>query len=232
MLSFVFVPRCLSCKEVLTEHDGILCHMCRIRYDMLCHRKCRACGNDICSCDCTKEGIAAHGVWRLSKLCAYLPREKNSPIKAMLYNLKSKNNADVHDFFADEMAHLIRRKCPQYSQYTLCYVPRSTAAYKKYGYDHMQQLSYKVADKLGISCEAVFAREKISRVQKQLSREDRFENVQKSIKLSHKATDPSDRRYILLDDVCVTGASLGRCATLLINKNAREVRCFVIATRP
>ena len=102
---------------------------------------------------------------------------------------------------------------------------------RKNGYDHMELLSHLVAKKLGIGCEELFYRSKIAREQKQLSTSARFENAQKSIMLKDKA-DVADRRFILLDDVCVTGASLGRCATLLIGDDAREVRSFVIALRP
>ena len=231
LFSLLFPPKCLGCGELLSESGGILCAHCRVRYELLYHRKCRSCGNDLCSCDCTKEGVESYGVWRLGKLCAYLPNEKNSPFKSMLYHLKTKNNTDVREHFATQLADMIRRRCDGYERFTLGYVPRGVASYKKYGYDHMRELSVLVADKLGIGCEDLFCREKSARVQKELGRAARFYNAEQSIKLSHD-TDASGRRFILLDDVCVTGASLGRCTSLLINENAREVRCFVIAVRP
>ncbi len=233
----VFVPKCSSCAGILKEGERVLCRVCRVKYDLLCHRKCRACGNDICSCDCTKEHIAANGVWRLSKLCAYLPNEQNSPFKAMLYNFKHKHRADVCDFFAFNIAEMIKKKHPEYKNgYTICFVPRSRASYKKYGYDHMQKLSSKVSRLLGIPCESMFYRTKSAKVQKELGRVQRFENTQKSIDLLPKYKNDSmslkERRFILLDDVCVTGASLGRCASLLISFGACEVRSFVIGVRP
>ena len=118
-----------------------------------------------------------------------------------------------------------------HENYTICYVPRSIASYKKYGYDHMHELSRLVSKKLGVEFETLYYREKNARVQKELGRAARFYNAEQSIMLDENAL-VSDRRFILLDDVCVTGASLGRCTTLLINENAREVRCFVIAVRP
>ena len=231
LLCFLFPPKCLGCGEILPESGGILCVHCRVRYELLYHRKCRSCGNDLCVCDCTKEGIEAYGVWRLGKLCAYLPKEKNSPFKGMLYAFKTKNNSDVREHFASQMADMIRRRCAGYEQFTVTYVPRGVASYKKHGYDHMRELAVLVADKLGIGCEELYYREKSARVQKELGRTARFANAEKSIKLREGVT-VTDRRFILLDDVCVTGASLGRCAELLMNENAREVRCFVIAVRP
>ncbi len=232
LLSLVFVPRCLECAEPLESSGEILCSVCKTRYELLCHRKCRYCGHDICTCDCTKDEMTEYGVWRLSKLCAYIPSEKHSPFKAMLYNLKSKNNSDVREFFASELADMIKRKCPDYSEYTLCFVPRSFASYKKYGYDHMRQTCTLVSEKLGIGCEVLFEREKDSKVQKQLDRKSRFKNAEKSITRKTNSRSVRDGRFILIDDVCVSGASLGRCASLLIADGAREVRCFVIASRP
>ncbi len=229
--SLLFPPKCLGCGAVLLDSGGILCDRCLVRYDQLYHRKCRWCGNDLCACDCTKEGIESYGVWRLGKLCAYLPKEKNSPFKGMLYSFKHKNGTDVREHFAEKMADMIRRKCRGYENFTICYVPRSIASYKKYGYDHMRELCALVARKLGMEYEDLFYREKNAKIQKELGRDARFYNARKSIMLREDA-DVSERRFILLDDVCVTGASLGRCATLLINENAREVRCFVIAVRP
>ena len=231
LLGILYVPKCLGCGEILPEADSVLCPFCQKRYGLLHHRKCRSCGCDLCTCDCTKEGVESHGVWRLSKLCAYLPYEKNSPFKRMVYAFKHNNNSDIRAQFACAMTDMIRQRCPDYERYTICYVPRSLASYKKYGYDHMRELSLVIADKLGIGCETFFYREKKARVQKELGRAARFYNAQQSIMLKD-TTDAIDRRFILLDDVCVTGASLGRCATLLINEGAREVRCFVIAVRP
>ena len=231
IFSFIFPPKCLGCGDVIAGTGEILCARCRIRYEQLYHRKCRYCGNDLCKCDCTKEGVESYGVWRLGKLCAYLPNEENSPFKGMLYSFKHKNGSDVREHFASRMADMIRRKCKGYENYTICYVPRSIASYKKYGYDHMHELSILIARELGIGFESLFYREKNARVQKELGRAARFYNAEQSIMLDENAL-VSGRRFILLDDVCVTGASLGRCASLLINKNAREVRCFVIAVRP
>ena len=236
-LDLIFVAKCLNCKEPIENSEDVLCRVCRAKYDMLCHRKCRSCGIDMCLCDCTKEGVAAQGVWRLSKLCAYIPAEKASPFKAMLFYLKHKNNSDVRELFASEMAEMIKKKCPGYSRgYTLCFVPRSMASYRKHGYDHMHEVSKLLSEKLGIPYQRMFLRDESSRVQKELDRASRFENTQKSIKLRAEyqggGSALSGRRFILVDDVCVTGASLGRCATLLISEGAVEVRCFVIGSRP
>lgn len=237
LLDLIFVAKCVNCQELIGKSEDVLCRVCRAKYDMLCHRKCKSCGIDICLCDCTKEGVSSQGVWRLSKLCAYLPAETSSPFKAMLYYLKHKNNSDVRELFASEMAEMIKKKCPDYRRgYTICFVPRSKASYRKHGYDHMQRLSCLLSEKLGISYQNMFFRNESSRVQKELGRASRFENTQKSIELRKEYRGDGDallgRRFILIDDVCVTGASLGRCATLLISEGAIEVRCFVIGSRP
>ncbi len=237
LLDLIFVPKCASCGEILSDGERVLCRTCNIKYDMLCHRKCRACGCDICSCDCTKDGIAANGVWRLSKLCAYIPSQENSPVKAMLYSFKNNNRESVREFFACEMSEMIRKKHPEYADgYTLCYVPRSSASYRSYGYDHMKELSREISKKLGIPYESIFCRAKGAMVQKELSRAARFENTQRSIRLRPEYEKGGDgflgRRFILIDDVCVSGASLGKCASLIISEGAVEVRCFVIGVRP
>ena len=93
-----------------------------------------------------------------------------------------------------------------------------------------------LSEKLGIPYERVFVRTERSKVQKELDRTQRFINANDTIDLSSKykrnGEGVSGRRFILVDDVCVTGASLGRCATLLISEGAAEVRCFVIGSRP
>ena len=230
LLDLIYVPKCLGCGTILPEADSVLCRHCETRYKLLCHRKCRECGRDLCSCDCTKEGIARMGVWRLGKLCAYLPKEKRNPLTKMLFALKQNNDAPARKFFSRELTHLIRDRCNE-ADFTLCYVPRSIKSYKKYGYDHMKELCRVLSEELGIKCEELFYREKNARIQKDLGRSARFANAEQSIFLKD-GNDVQGRRFILVDDVCVTGASLGRCASLLINEGAREVRCFVIATRP
>ena len=230
LLNLIYVPKCLGCRKPMPEADSVLCRHCETRYKLLCHRKCRECGRDLCSCDCTKEGIARMGVWRLGKLCAYLPREQRNPLTKMLFELKQNNNAHARKFFSRELASLIRDRCDA-ADFTLCFVPRSITSYKKYGYDHMKELCRVLSEELGIKCEELFYREKNARIQKDLGYSARFENAKHSISLKD-GCEIQGRRFILVDDVCVTGASLGRCASLLINEGAREVRCFVIATRP
>ena len=230
ILDLIYLPKCLGCGEILPEADSVLCAHCSTRYQLLHHRKCRECGHDLCTCDCTKEGVESLGVWRLGKLCAYLPSERSTPFKRMLYAFKHKNNTDARELFARELSDMIRQRC-DYEEFTLCYVPRSIASYKKYGYDHMGELTRLVAQRLGVEYESLYYRDKKAKVQKELGRAARFYNAEQSIMIKD-GMDVCDRRFILLDDVCVTGASLGRCATLLINEGAREVRCFVIAVRP
>ena len=236
LLSLLFVPKCLCCKSLLYDPDGVLCGACRVKYDLLCHRKCKSCGRDICNCECTKEGVATYGVWRLSKLCAYVPSEKNDPFKSLLYYFKHGNSKLALEFFSDSMEKMIRSRCQNISEFTLCYVPRSKGSERRYGYDHAQRLAASLSEKLGIPYERVFVRTERSKVQKELDRTQRFINANDTIDLSSKykrnGEGVSGRRFILVDDVCVTGASLGRCATLLISEGAAEVRCFVIGSRP
>ena len=230
ILNLIYVPKCLGCGKILPEANSVLCKHCMTRYKLLCHRKCRECGNDLCNCDCTKDGVARMGVWRLGKLCAYLPKEKNNPTVKMLFEFKQKNNTAARQYFSRELAAMIRKKC-KVEDFVICFVPRSITSYKKYGYDHMRELCRVLSEGLDIGYEELFYREKNARVQKDLGRSARFANAEQSIFL-RKGIEIQGRRFILVDDVCVTGASLGRCASLLINEGACEVRCFVIATRP
>ena len=230
ILQTIYPPRCFGCGQVVMSGE-YFCKMCEQRYRLICSRKCGYCGNDVSVCDCTKESMAHYGVWRLSKLCAYLPYDPTSPLKRMLARLKKKPDKRIREFLSAELEAKIRAKCENTDDYTLCFVPRASAELRKSGFDHMHSLADMISKKLGIRCERMFARHKDSAVQKQLFNSNRFDNAQKNIELSD-GVDARGKRFILLDDVCVSGASMGRCASLLIAAGAVEVRCFVIAVRP
>ena len=111
------------------------------------------------------------------------------------------------------------------------YPPRRRAAVRKDGFDQAERL----ARALAIACEGEFAslirRTRRGRQeQKRLDAAERADNAALAYELAD--VDPSilrDRIVVLCDDLRTTGATLNRCAELLIRAGARGVILSTVA---
>lgn len=103
---------------------------------------------------------------------------------------------------------------------TITFVPATTEARRRRGFDHAELLAQATARRLGIEAIELFARPR-SRDQRELGRRGRIENMRSRIHLIPGAASPA--RVIVVDDVCTTGATLFAAADALQTSGARAV---------
>lgn len=84
-----------------------------------------------------------------------------------------------------------------------------------------------LAEQLGLPAE-MLKRIKNKHPQAELPREDRLKNLKNSFKISGKF-DLSNKKIVLVDDVCSTGATLNECAKVLRQAGAKEIWGLVLA---
>lgn len=172
-------------------------------------------------------------VRRLYKCYYYFPHKPDLPQNQLIFALKHKNNHYAYEFLADELSRTLRYHLGErLYQYHLTYIPASGKRMLEDGYDQMRELAKHLSKKLDIPMEAALVRtRKKTPPQKELSREERFLSV-KGLYLPNDKVHIMDKKYILLDDVCTTGATLLEGASLLKRSGAKAVECAVIAVRP
>ena len=70
---------------------------------------------------------------------------------------------------------------------------------------------------------------KITRNQNELSRLDRFRNLDGAFSTIKKAPPFKDSVLLLIDDVMTTGATLNECSGVLLDEGVKLVKCLTLA---
>ena len=107
----------------------------------------------------------------------------------------------------------------------VCFVPATSAAYARRGFDHMELVSRELARASGLPLADVLARGP-ALDQRALGRAGRAANLSGTIST---VEDVSGMRLLLLDDVATTGASLNEASRALLAAGAASVTACVLA---
>ncbi|MEG1245815.1 ComF family protein [Gordonibacter sp.] len=128
---------------------------------------------------------------------------------------------------ANSMALLMMRAVPPaWNPNALAFVPASSSARRRRGFDHGELLARTVASQLELPLANVFVRPR-TRDQRTLSRQARWSNTKGRFEVLPGATVPA---YILLiDDVYTTGATLFEATDALRRAGAERVWCLTFA---
>jgi len=112
-------------------------------------------------------------------------------------------------------------------------VPLHSERHKQRGYNHAHLLASTCASTLGIPLrDDVLVRIRATNAQVGLSAYERHQNVSGAFSYVAGTTTESiyNRRIIIVDDVCTTGATLDACATTLLYAGAASVGGLVLAS--
>lgn len=103
------------------------------------------------------------------------------------------------------------------------FVPSTGAAIRRRGYDHCRAIAIGVGDRLGVPCAGALKRGVVLD-QRSLGREARAANSRGSF-----VCESVRGRFLLVDDVMTTGATLEAAAAALLEAGAAGVRVATIA---
>ena len=107
----------------------------------------------------------------------------------------------------------------------VCFVPATSAAFARRGFDHMELVSYALCREEGLALADVLVRP-YSRDQRALGREERAANLAGTISV---CDDVSGLDLLLLDDVITTGASVREATRALLARGAASVTACALA---
>ena len=130
---------------------------------------------------------------------------------------------------ASEMARIVARCVPPdwaAEKPLVTFVPASTRAYRKRGFDHAQELSAEVARLMQLEHRGLFARPH-SFDQRQLSRAQRLVNMAGRLEVEPGCAVPAC--VIVVDDVCTTSATLFAACDALREAGAKRIWCLTFA---
>lgn len=234
ILDLLFPPRCAVCRNP-SDHSG-LCGECRNRYLRELFEKCPECGKDPSECVCGSEFLVHTrteiGGKKCCALCWYKSRtnypDEDRVTERMIWELK--NHGMFAEFFAGElcrcMKNLFERGNLSFDGWMLAYIPRSAEKFAECGVDQSREIGRRLAKKLEIPFAELFEREE-GREQKHLNAAERLENAENSLRIREDRLIPGGK-YLLLDDIITSGATMETAAKLLYFHGAGAV--YPIAT--
>ncbi len=232
---WLFPSVCELCGEK-SEDGEVVCSRCLALYQKEASEGCPRCGSVASDCRCREE-FARHTATSLSGhrtlvLTFYhsggSEERRGRATEPMLYGLKKRGS--FASFFASQLAQRFEKLLDQSGEaaedWVITYLPRTDKKWLKEGVDQSQELARLMAKKTGLRAVALFERV-AGTEQKELNAEERRENIAASLRLKGKV-DPT-KKYLVVDDIITTGATMEMAARLLRFAGAKGVFPAAIA---
>lgn len=225
----LFPPRCVGCGDLLppfVRRATVFCPLCRTAWETAVTE--------------AADHAAADAGRGLVYLVHYRPGHADGIPEKLIYHLKHEGDPRAFSFVAERLvprlldaAATLPTRTPMGEDKPLLftYPPRRRSAVREDGFDQAQRLAKALAG----ACDGDFAAlikrtHRRAREQKTLNAEERAVNATSSYILADKAAEAvRDRTVVICDDLCTTGATLNRCAALLVESGARSVVLCTVA---
>ena len=225
MVNLLYPRRCPICQEILTDRTVLICTSCRKKAVPIGEPKCKKCGKPLsgqmqeyCS-DCrSREHFFTKG-W------AVFPYKKE--IKQSVYQFKFHNKREYQEFYASEMVRIYGREILSWKPDAVIPIPMYRRKQRKRGYNQAELLAGLVSKKLGIPMDKeMLCRVRNTTPQKELTQKEREKNLRHAFKVRKKALQGG--KFLLIDDIYTTGATVDAAAKALLDAGAAEVRVLVL----
>ena len=221
ILSALFPRRCPVCGQ-FTGSTALLCRECASQLDIEYKRPCPICHRDANHCQCAVDAVSGTPLL----CCGFYEAGSNTSILArLIFSLKQNTEDSAAHVLARDLSRVILRQFLSEGEdirtWTVTYAPRSSAGYAQHGFDQSRRLAKLCARFTGAKFQPLFRR-RGGGVQKELSAAERHVNAA-SIHLLHP-TRRYEGKYLVIDNIVTTGATLGECAAQLRRGGAKDVR--------
>ena len=225
----LFPPRCVGCDDLLppfARRATVFCPLCRTAWETAITE--------------AADHAAADAGRGLIYLVRYRPGHADGIPERLIYHLKHEGDPRAFSFVAERLAPRLldaaatlptRAPVGEDKPLIFTYPPRRRSAVREDGFDQAQRL----AKALAVACDGDLASlirrtHRKSKEQKTLNAAEREVNATSSYVLSNTAAEiVRDRTVVICDDLCTTGATLNRCAALLVEAGARSVVLCTVA---
>lgn len=206
MLSFLFPPKCVLCKNLLSNKETDLCHHCRKNVPPL---------------PSTKRTIPFVAQW--TAMWYYKDTVRKSIQRFKFYNGRSNAVA-----YGRLLSFKLLEKYPDLPD-MITWVPISSLRRFSRGYDQAQLLAEAIGKELGIP--VISTLKKIRHTHPQSTLADAAQR-RANVLGAYKVKNPNaiaGKHILLVDDVITTGATASECAKMLLTGGVAQVHFAAIA---
>ena len=203
ILQFLFPPKCVLCRKLLSREETDLCHDCReLQPEYGTHK--------------IKLSFLAQwtGLWYY---------KENVRLSILRYKFAGRRS------YAAAYGRLLAMKLMKEGWDTpdmLTWVPISRQRKRKRGYDQVELFGKVLAKELGKLSgikldDKMLVRVKNTKPQKELSDKERNNNIESAFQI--RINDLKYSKVILVDDIYTTGATINECAKVLLDGGVGKV---------
>lgn len=218
-LDWMYPPNCVGCGE----QGYRLCFKCQQEIKPISGPLCQRCGGPITEKQslCTECQNDEPPYEASRSLARY-----EGVVRTCVHSLKYDRNQALGEFFAEELAELIRREGWELD--LVVPVPLSPIRMQERGYNQAALLARPISFTLGIPF-TPFGLKRIRNTQSQveLSAKERKSNVRGAFEAIPEIVQ--GKRILLVDDVTTTGSTLRECSIALIKGGCLKVYCLTLA---
>jgi len=213
--------RCAGCER----QGELLCQEClsKLCQDYLNKQACPKCAGPYGALTCTEcwevnyhfEHALALGIL-------------DGPLARAIVLYKDANERRLAQLLGHLLAECVQANWSSWSRTAgaVCWIPASTEAFRRRGFDHGKLLAAKVADALELPCLTFLERVR-ARDQRGLSRKQRLAGAQNFNYCPNSRQFPPEK-ILLVDDVFTTGATVENATCTLLAAGVQEVRIAVL----
>ncbi|MFA5033269.1 MAG: ComF family protein [bacterium] len=234
LLNFIFPPHCSICKKYLEPDEKVVCNECFNGIPVIVPPFCARCGKptkseNVCN-DCIKN---PHQFTRLIALSEY-----SDITRDFVLLFKNRQKFSLGKRLASLMAVLIKQDEFIFSADVIIPVPIHMVVRRHRGFNQSEILATeisKITDIPMISDVLIQVKRtqpqkyySIKDMDKEAREEKRILNVKGAFKVINSDT-VKNKRILIVDDVCTTGATLDECSRELYKAGAEDVYAVVIA---
>jgi competence protein ComFC len=222
LFNLLFPQTCFNCKK----HSGAVCKYCLSLCKESFDAYCIVCGkssdfgrtHDLC--------LASGCPTRLFSCFEYSGLVRDG-IRKSKYHSKE---FSILKTFAKRGVNLAYELGLELEDFIVVPIPLSKKKEKERGFNQAEMVADFVCRKFRLPKTANFIkRVKDTEVQYKQTRIDRMINIRGAFKASHRV---KNKKILLVDDICTTGATLIEASKALMEAGANEVQCFVLARTP
>ncbi len=167
----------------------------------------------------------------ISQIIALTTYNEESVFGQLIRNFKysfSESAKKIIAEYIDEANEIIQTISSSTIHYIIP-VPLHRRRQAERGFNQADTIAEVVSRKIMIPKISALVRERATKQQATLSREERKNNVKNAFTLCSSKFDLQDRICLLVDDVYTTGSTMGECATVLRAAGAKDVIGFTLA---
>ena len=148
-------------------------------------------------------------------------------LKDLILKLKYKNNFTAGDILAEFLEEYIVKNF-KYKEYIITYIPLSKKSKKNRGFNQCEYIAKKISRDLSIEVLDILTKQKETKEQKTLKRDERYENIKDAFTIE-KGLGIKNYKIILIDDVTTTGATLQEAYKLLKKFEVKDIKLLTLA---